>query len=193
MCLEYFKWAKEVCFDPKKNTKKDYRYFDFVKRLATVSLVSGVAMTVMAFLTFGEELSTGDMVAWSSIFFFVPVYVIAAAIGPFVNGAIYHFFGKIVFKLMRGDYKKTYNAAAYMDVPSFMFGWIPVIGGIVSMVWGVVVGVSAFSNQHKISRGKSLVVVLTPIAIAFVLVLLLAIFAYSYVAPLFMGSELPSY
>lgn len=192
MCLEYFKWAKDVCFDPKKSTKKDYKYGEFVKRLATVSLVSGLAVTVMTLLSFSAEISAGDPAAWSSAFLFVPIYVIVAAIGPFINGAIYHFFGKVVFRLMKGNYKKTYNAAAYMDVPSFMFGWIPLIGGIVSAVWGIVVGVHALSNQHKISNRNALIVVLVPIAIAFVVALLLAAFAYSYIAP-FIGADIPDY
>jgi len=192
MCLEYFKWAKDVCLDPKKNTKKDYKYGEFIKRLATVSLVSGIALTVMTILAFSTEISAGDSVAWYTAFIFVPIYIAAAAIGPFINGAIYHFFGKIVFRLMKGDYKKTYNSAAYMDMPSFLFGWIPLIGGIVTAIWGIIIGMHAFSNQHKITRQRALIVVLTPMAIGIVIFLMLAIFAYDYISPL-MGPELPDY
>lgn len=184
MCWDYLKWAKDVCFDPEKNTKKDYKYGEFIKRLATVSLVSGVAMTVITLFAFAGDLGMMDGVAWASAFVFIPIYLASAAIGPFINGAVYHFFGKLVFRLMKGEYKKTYNAAAYSDVPGFLFGWIPVVGGLVAGIWGIIVAVFALSNQQKIPKGRALLVIFIPIIIAVVIAVAVAAtvagWAYSF-------------
>lgn len=170
MCMEYLRWAKGVLMDPKRSTKKDIKYREFSYRLALLSLVSGVMSTVVTAMAFMTELSEGaDAVTWSSVFVMVPIYLIGAVVGPFVSGAITHFFGKFVFRFMKGKYKSTYNAAAYSTVPKLLFAWIPVVGGIISGIWSIVVGVYALMNQQKISMGKALIVTFVPIAIAFVI------------------------
>jgi hypothetical protein len=192
MCWDYLKWAKDVCFDPEKNTKKNYKYGEFIKRLATISLVSGVAMTAITLLAFVDDLKSMDGIAWASAFVFIPVYLISAAISPFINGAIYHFFGKLVFRLMKSDYKKTYNAAAYSDVPGLLFGWIPVVGGLLSLIWGIIVAIFAFSNQQKISKKRALLVIFIPIiiVISIALVVVFAVGGWSRSFMSTMGYEL---
>lgn len=167
MCMEYFRWAKEVMMAPRKSTKKDLKYGDFTRRLAVLSLVSGVMSTIVTVAVFMTELSDGtDPVAWASAFMMVPVYLIGAVVSPFINGAINHFFGKFVFGFFKGPYKKTYNASAYSMVPRLLLAWIPVVGGIASGIWGLIVGVHAMMNQQKVSMGKALVVTFVPVVIA---------------------------
>ncbi len=188
MCWEHLRWAKDVCLDPKRNTKKDYRYSEFVKRLVVASLVSGVLSTVVTVLAFSAELITGgSSLSWASAFVFIPVYIVSAIFQPFISAAIFHFFGKMVFGLMRKGYKKTYNAAAYSTVPVLLFSWIPLVGGFVSAIWGIVVAVYAMSNQQKIKRGTALLVVLIPIIIAVAIAFVLALVAASFVAGALLG------
>lgn len=176
MCWDVFRWAKDVCFNPGKNTKKDYKYGDFIKRLAIVSLVSGVLTTVIAAISFNELAATqGQEVAVISVAIGIPIFLFSALIGPFVNAAVTHFFGKLVFRLMKKDYKKTYNATAYSMVPRFLFAWIPVIGGVVAAIWGLIVQIYALANQQHISKARALLIVFIPIIIAFII--LLAVFA----------------
>jgi len=188
MCWDVFRWAKDVCLDPKKNTKKDYKYGDFIRKLVLVSLVSGVMMTLMTVFAFTSELAgEAGALGWASAFVFVPIFVLGAVFNPFVSGAIVHFFGKIAFKMMRKDFKKTYNAAAYSQVPAFLFGWIPVVGGAIGGIWSVIVYVYALSNQQGIKPGKALVVVLIPIIIAVAIAFVLAVAAASFIAGAMLG------
>ncbi len=175
MCWHYFTWAKEVIFDPKKNTKKDFKYGEFVKRLMITSLVSGVLMTLIAALGLGIVGPEGSLLAaWAGAFFAIPLFLLSAIIGPFIGAAITHFFGKTLFRLMKKDYKKTYNAEAYSMLPRFLFAWIPLIGPIIGVVWGIIVKVYALSNQQRISTGRALLVTFLPIIILFVILFIIA-------------------
>jgi hypothetical protein len=182
MTLEYFRWAKEVSFNPKKETKKDYKYDQFIRRLLVVSLLPGVLLTIITFFAaswVGEQ--TGSMFGAFSAFVYIPIFLLSAVINPFISGAIIHFFGKIVFQLMKKDYKKTYNAAAYSLAPSFLFGWIPVVGSFVGGIWSIVVQVYALSNQQGITPSRALLVVLIPVIILVAVVILFAGASYSLV------------
>lgn len=188
MCWDIFRWAKEVIFDPAKSTRKDYKYGEFVKRLAVVSLVTGVLKTLLIVLALNIFLPLrGDLSALVSVFITIPLYLFVAAFAPFVSAAVTQFFGKIVFGLMKKDYKKTYNAYAYAAVPGFLFGWIPVVGEVVGGIWGIVVAVYALANQQKIPKGRALLVILIPIFIAVVVFLLIAIAAASFIAGTLFG------
>lgn len=158
MCWHILRWAKDVTFHPKKLTKKDLKYGEFIKRLLIVSLIPGILSTVIAVVTF-------DFVG---AFVFIPVFLIAAVVTPFVNAAILHFFGKWVFRLMKKDYKKTYNSAAYSMAPRFLFAWIPVVGGIIAFIWGFIAQVYALANQQNISARRALLVMLIPIIVALI-------------------------
>ncbi len=167
MCMEHFRWAKEVLMSPRKSTKKDLKYGEFMKRLVVMSLVSGVLSTVITAAAFMTELAVEtEALTWASVFVMVPMYIVSAIIGPFVGGAINHFFGRYVFRFFKGDYKKTYNAAAYSMVPRLLFAWIPFLGGLIAGIWGIVVGVHALMNQQKISMGKALIITFVPMIIA---------------------------
>lgn len=182
MYWKVFKWAKEVAFDPRKNTKKDLKYGDFIRKLMVVSLVSGVLTTLLAvagvFAGFGRPFEAGV--------FAIVVFLLSAIFQPFINAAIFHFFGKIVFRLMKGSYKKTYNATAYSTIPAFLFSWIPVIGSVIAAIWGVIVMVYALSNQQKISTGRAILVILIPIIIVVVIAAIIA----AIVASFFLGALL---
>lgn len=190
MYWSFFRWAKEVALDPAKNTKKDMKYEEFVKRLVVVSLVSGVMGTILTLAAFSAVLGSQGAVSWASAFASIPIYILAAMFGPFVNAAISHFFGKYVFRLMKREYKKTYNAYAYSAVPGLLLGWIPLVGGIVAAVWSVVVGANALSNQQKISKGRALVVILIPIVIVVFLAIVVAAIVASFFAGALVGSAL---
>lgn len=191
MYWNVFKWAKEVAFKPDKNTKKDYDYGEFVKRLVIVSLLPGIAATIITIAVFSTVLTSEfSGVAWASAFVAIPTYIISAIISPFIGAAVVHFFGKIIFRLMKGDFKKTFNASAYSTTASLLFMWIPVIGGILSIIWGIIVGTYALSNQQKITRGRALLVIFIPIIIFLILMGIAVAVAASFVAGALVGSDI---
>lgn len=174
MCWDTFRWAKGVMLDPKRNTKKELDYGPMIRKLLVVSLVPGVMFTILT--VFAADLAGNEFAgfgAWSGLFY-IPLFLLSAVINPFVNGAITHFFGKIVFKLMKKDYRKTYNAYGYGMIPAFIVGWIPFIGSLVGGVWSIVVNVYAISNQHNVKPSRALLIVLIPVIIAFAFAFLVA-------------------
>ena len=178
MYWHVLRWARDVCFNPSKNTKADYKYGDFIKRLMITSLVTGILGTIIAIISFS---ALGVNESLVSIFVTIPAFLLTAVISPFIGAAISHFFGKIVFRLMDKEYKKTYNAYAYLEIPNFLFGWIPVIGSLIGGIWGIIVGVYALSNQQKISKGRALLVILIPVIIIVAIIIALAAAAFSYI------------
>lgn len=161
-------WAKEVCFNPKQNTKKDFKYEEFIKKLLIISLVPGILFTIITILTISAF--GGQAAGYVTAAIYIPLFLISAVVNPFIAGAIIHFFGKIVFKMIKKDYKKTYNSSAYGMIPSFLFGWIPVIGSFIGAIWSIIVQVYAISNQHGVKPKQALIVVLIPVIIILVIV-----------------------
>lgn len=188
MCWHYFTWAKEVIFDPKKNTKKDFKYGEFVKRLVVLSLVSGILTTLLAVAAFGSIAATKTLkAAWLAVGIGIPIFILSAIFQPFINAAIFQFFGKIVFKLIKKDYKKTYNAVAYSTVPVLLFSWVPIIGNFIGVIWGIIVGAYALANQQKVSVGRALLVIFLPIIIFLVIIFTAAAVVIGTVGPLVMS------
>lgn len=170
MCRKLLRWAKDVTFSPKKATKKDVKYGELMKRLAIISLIPGVLTTLASAVLFDSLVAAeGYTAAIASVAVGILIFLFAAVVAPFVNAAITHFFGKMVFGLMKKDFKKTYNAAAYAMVPRFLFVWIPVVGGVIAFIWGIVTMTYALANQQKISRARALLVIFIPVIIAVII------------------------
>lgn len=165
MTWDIFMWAKEVAFNPKKSTKKEHDYGFMIRKLLVLSLIPGVLLTIITYFAAGWVSQELGMFGGFSAFMYIPLFLVSAVVNPFISAAIMHFFGKMVFQLMKKDYRKTYNAMAYGMVPSFLFGWIPVIGSVVGGIWSIVVQVYALSNQQGIPTSRALLVVLIPIII----------------------------
>lgn len=191
MCWDLLRWAKDVAFNPEKNTKKEMKYEVFVKKLATISLGTGVLTSLITIAFFSGELTAlSGQLFWLSAFVSIPVYLLAAIVGPFVSAAVLHFFGKFVFRLMSKGYEKTYNASAYAMVPKLLFAWIPVVGPFVGGIWGLVVGIYALANHQKITRGRAVLVTFIPIIIALVVIGILVALAASFVAGALVGPQI---
>ena len=174
--METLHWAKAVTLSPSANTGSNLPYNELIKRLAVISLIPGILLSIIS--VFG-----GDFV---SLFMTIPIFLLSAIISPIINAAIIHFVGKIAFRLMKQDYKRTYNASAYSAIPGFLFGWIPFVGSIIGGVWSIVVGIIALSNQQGISRMRALGVFALTFAIVVIVAVILMVTVFSqFVAPEF--------
>lgn len=197
MTWDIWKWAKELSFNPRKLTKKNYSYGEFVTRLVKVSFFPIILSTVIGvFSILILDAATGGgggmfagLAIVGTLVGNIFGYILAAVIGPFIGAAVVHFFGKMVFGLMKGDYKKTYNAMAYSSATRLLFIWIPFgIGTVVSLIWGIVTQVYALANQHKITPRRALLVTLIPIIIVAVVFVLIFAAAVATFGPEVMNS-----
>lgn len=88
----------------------------------------------------------------------VPVF---SLIGLFIGSGIFH----VLYLLVGGSrqtFETTFRLVAYTVGSTAPFMIVPLVGGLVSGVWSLVVLVLGGTEAHEISQGKALVVALLP-------------------------------
>lgn len=91
----------------------------------------------------------GKNVSVPSLLFFL----VFSLLGIFIVTALLHL-GVLLFR-GKGGFKGTFNILAYASATN-IFCIIPFIGGIISWIWGIVVGVIGVKRIHKLSTIKAL-------------------------------------
>jgi hypothetical protein len=74
----------------------------------------------------------------------------------------------------KGDYKKTYQLFVYSQTPKLVFGWFPFIGYIV-WVYDLILLIIGTERVHKLSKLRSILMYVIPVAVIFILTILLFI------------------
>jgi hypothetical protein len=64
----------------------------------------------------------------------------------------------------KAEYTKTYQLYVYSQTPSFLFGWIPVLG-IIAAVYGMALLIIGTMKLHKISKTKAILMYVIPIGL----------------------------
>lgn len=107
----------------------------------------------------------GFTIGWALLMVVLaPLFVI---IGVFIAAAILH-----LMLLMLGGadngFEATVRVVCYVQTAQ-LAGIIPFCGGIIALIWTVVLYVIGFSTAHRTSQGKALVAVLLPVVLCCVL------------------------
>jgi hypothetical protein len=89
-----------------------------------------------------------------------PLFVI---IGVFIAAAILHLMLMILGGADSG-FEATVRVVCYTQTAQ-LAGIVPFCGGLIALVWTVVLYVTGFSTAHRISQGKALVAVLLPLVL----------------------------
>lgn len=71
----------------------------------------------------------------------------------------------------KARYEKTYQLYAYSSTPSFLFGWIPILGLIALIYWLVLLIIGTI-QVHKINKTKAVLMYVIPIGLFFVFLIL---------------------
>ena len=95
---------------------------------------------------------------------------IGAAIGLFVFAAIAHLLVMLFVGNANSGYEATFRVVCYVSVTSLV-NWIPLIGGLIAL-YGLYLAVVGIREMHATTPGRAALVVLLPIAVIFLLVLL---------------------
>lgn len=101
----------------------------------------------------------------------------------FVAAGISHLFVMLFVRPSNSGFWATFRVASYVSVTSLV-NWIPIIGGLVALVWGVVLSILGIREVHQTTTGRAALVVLVPVAI---ILLLLALVAASVLVAVFAG------
>ena len=113
--------------------------------------------------------------------------IITGIIGILVGSAWLHLF---VMLFGGKGYAKTLRANIISTTPMLLLGWIPYLG-IITWVWSFILLVIGLSVVHKFSTGRSFIVLLISGLIPLIIVVVLALLAFSSVSE--MISVLSSY
>lgn len=101
----------------------------------------------------------------------------------FIGAGISHLFVMLFVRPRNAGFWATFRVVSYVSVTSLV-SWVPIIGGLVALVWGVVLSIFGIREVHGTTTGRAVLVVLVPVAIVF---LLLALVAASVLVAVFAG------
>jgi hypothetical protein len=89
---------------------------------------------------------------------------IAIIVVMFIAAGIYHLMLMVLGSGQRG-FETTFRVEAYAVGTVGLFSLIPVCGGLIGGIWGLVVVIIGLAEAHEISRGKAAAAVLIPWAL----------------------------
>jgi hypothetical protein len=115
------------------------------------------------FMGGGEEaaIAAGFTAAWAvGLVILAPIFVI---IGVFIGAAILHLMLMIVGGANNG-FEATVRVVCYAQTAQ-LAGIIPFCGGLISMVWAIILYVFGLSNAHRTTQGKAVLAVLLPVVL----------------------------
>jgi hypothetical protein len=118
----------------------------------------------MPFLESAEDLAGmgamyGLTIGWGLMMVVLaPLFVI---IGVFIAAAVLHLMLMIVGGAESG-FEATVRVVCYVQTAQ-LAGIIPFCGGLIALVWTVVLYVTGFSTAHRTTQGKALLAVLLPV------------------------------
>ena len=115
------------------------------------------------FMNSGDEAAVlaGFTAAWGiAVLFLAPIFVV---IGVFIGAAILHLMLMIVGGANKG-FEATVRVICYA-LTAQLAGIIPFCGGIVSLVWSIILYVIGLATAHKTTQGKALLAVLLPVVL----------------------------
>jgi len=106
---------------------------------------------------------------------FAPVFI---AVALFLGAAILHVCCMITGALSNSasGFEGSFRTVAYSEVSSLAV-MIPVVGGIVAMVWWIILAVQGVQRMHRTTQSKAIAAILIPVVVCCGGLLLVAIIA----------------
>jgi len=106
---------------------------------------------------------------------FIIVTPLLLLLGLFISSLIVHLFLWIVGGAERG-LDTTVRVLAYATTAQ-LAGMIPMVGGIISAVWSIVLQIVGLAEAHGTTRGKAAAAVLLPVGLCCVCLVLVIVFS----------------
>ena len=97
--------------------------------------------------------------------------ILSATIGLAIGAGILFIISRL-FKA-QGGFIQLFRGLGYAYVPTAL-GIIPVVGGLVGGIWSIICAIRAVKETQSVSQGAAVAIVLIPVAILFVIGLILA-------------------
>ncbi len=124
--------------------------------------------------------------------FLIPVFLITSIVfyiilpfGIMISSGIYYLIIRKLFNLYDGNFKDTFTAFIYFNMPYILFSWlgmIPFIGNlflIIILIWSFIMAILVISKMFNISKLKAfMTIILDVLIIAFAIVFLLLLILF---------------
>lgn len=124
------------------------------------------------------------------------VLFVLVPIGFFIDAAIVQLVGKFFLRVWNGLYSKTLVAYAFAALPTAMFYWLTLFStpGLVLFtvfggIWSFIMLVVALASQQKVSRLRSLGVLLAMMAIVLLIVFVITFTALAFSLPALLAAR----
>jgi hypothetical protein len=153
------------------------RQGDFINPLIFAIIcyeVSAILGGLLRLIGIGTDLGFGGFIAS------IVLTPIGVAIGLFIGAAIFHLLVMLIVGSRNAGFEGTFRVGAYLAVTQLV-AWlspIPILGALISLalfVYGVFLGIVGIREVHTTTTGKAALVVLIPVAVLFLIFLVLAI------------------
>ena len=105
---------------------------------------------------------------------------IGATLGLLIGAAIGHVCLMIVGGARQG-YETTLRVIGYAQGSTAWLNVIPIFGGLIALVWLIVLEIIGFAQAHEISTGKAALAVLLPMMVCFVLAIVIVLLIFGVV------------
>ncbi len=146
--------------------------------LAIFSLIDLAIVSAGIILGFNQILSV--FLGGLMIIFLILLYP-ATLLLTFLSVGFVHIFARLLKG--RGNYAATYKALIYGNTPSYIFGWVPVLG-VVFSIYSIYLNIKGLSKLHDVSMLRAAGILFMPviavIAITMTIAGFLAYWASSY-------------
>jgi len=175
----FFKSTKEVLLSPSK-TFRNLKREGSLGRALWFSAFGAAIMGALIGLTQGVlfSIASGDVVMGIGIMVGAMLgaailYPLFAVLGCYIGGGMLHVMLSLV-GAKKYNYNATIRSIAYMQMSSWPFMLVPVVGPMIGGIWILVVQVVGLAEVHETTKMKVVLALLAPVILLFVVGIVLA-------------------
>lgn len=127
-------------------------------------LFNASIMTMIPSGEFGEGMAPMMATTGLSTLFAIVFYPIYGTIILLIISGIFHLCLLLVGGTAQSDadFEGTFRVACYSQVAT-LANIVPIVGGLIALVWGIILWVIGLSTLHRTTQGKALLAVLIPV------------------------------
>lgn len=148
---------------------------DFVGPVVFALICVEVTVILSSLISLVLNLATGAQGLVEGVLGFVISLILApifVAVALAIYAGILHLLVFLIVKPRSTGFEATLRTVAYSSVVG-LISWIPILGTIVGSIYNIFLNVVGIRETHGTTTGKAALVVLIPVAVLFVLALLL--------------------
>jgi hypothetical protein len=139
-------------------------------------LFQGLFNSIPAFAGRNDALNAFGVGIWTIILIYAVLMPFLVTAGLFINSAIVHLCLMMVGGANR-PYETTFRVTSFTAGSANLFSMIPICGGIIALVYHIVLECIGLSRAHSTTTGKALLAIFLPMIVCCGLIILIVVMA----------------